>query len=91
MPGVTDLPNTNGHHCYATSYKCAARCVDVYVQIALLLLLVVRSSQVAPSHPSTWQLGDPPLRNEFLVLGFTVLRSNFNNKFEKFKIKIMWT
>jgi hypothetical protein len=51
----------------------------------------VRSSQVAPSHPSTWQLGDPPLRNEFLVLGFTVLRSNFNNNFEKFKIKIMRT
>jgi len=90
MPGVTDLPNTNGHHCYATSYEYTARYVNVYVQIALLLL-VVRSSQVAPSHPSTWQLGDPPLRNEFLVLGFTVLRSNFNNKFEKFKIKIMWT
>ena len=67
-----------------------ARYVDVYVQIALLLL-VVRSSQIAPSHPSTWQLGDPPLRNEFLVLGFTVLRSNFNNNFEKFKIKIMRT
>ena len=49
MPGVTDLPNTNGHHCYATSYKYTARCVNVHVQIALLLL-VVRSSQVAPSH-----------------------------------------
>jgi hypothetical protein len=89
MPGVTDLPNTNGHHCYATSYKYTARCVNVYVQSTILL--VVRSSQIAPSHPSTWQLGDPPLRNEFLVLGFTVLRSNFNNNFEKFKIKIMRT